>query len=94
MHKDEIDIIFLHSVKKKVLTDATIRLHSKLFEVPQKYIRQDINIRYSPDDLDVAYIYDNKGKQLETIKPVQKVNNSKVKRNVIDYSRIGGSNNV
>ena len=94
MPKDDIDNIFLHSVKRTVLTDATIKLHSKLFEVPQKYIRQEINIRYSPDDLDVAYIFDQYGKLVETIKPVKKTDNSKVKRNTIDYSRIGGNSDV
>jgi len=92
--KDDINIIFLHSIKKKVYNDATIKLHCKLFEVPQKYIRQDVNIRYSPDDLDVAYIFDYQGKLVETIYPVRKTDNSKVKRNVIDYSGIGGNSNV
>jgi len=94
LNKDEINKIFLHSIKRTVYTDATIKLHAKLFEVPQKYIRQEINIRYSPDDLDLAYIFDQHGNLVETICPVKKIDNSKVKRTIIDYSRIGGDNNV
>ena len=56
--KEILDEHFLHRVTRTVNNDATIKLHTKIFEVPQKYIRQKINVRYSPFQLDKAYIYD------------------------------------
>jgi len=65
------------------------------FEVPQKYIGQKINIRYSPVNLDIAYIFDNNNILTNTIYPLKKIDNSKVKRNSLDYTKLnGGSNNV
>lgn len=84
--KEEIDKIFLHIEEKPVAADSTIRLGGKDFEVPQKYIKQRILIKYTPEDLSKAYIYDSKTKELEKIKPVDKIANSKMKRENISYS--------
>lgn len=83
---DILNEMFLHTYERKVATDATINLFSNLYEVPQKYIKQYVTIRISPYDLDVAYIYDANGVKTDTIKPVEKVDNSKIKRNSISYS--------
>ena len=77
---------FLHIEEKLVAQDSTIRLCKKDFEVPQKYIKQRILIKYSPEDLSYAYIYDPKDKALEKIEPVDKIANSKIKRNRPSYS--------
>lgn len=92
----DLDNHFLHRVTRRVNNDATIQLHTKLFEVPQKYIAQKINVRYSPMDLDVAYIFNDRSVLQETIYPLRRVDNSKIKRKSIDYSSFeqGGDTNV
>ena len=89
----ELDNSFLHRVTRKVRNDATIQMHSKYFEVPQKYIGQRINIRYSPICLDEAYIFDINNKITDTVYPLKKIDNSKVKRKNIDYSKMNGDDN-
>ena len=84
--KEEVEKIFLHIEEKPVAADSTIRLGGKDFEVPQKYIKQRILIKYVPEDLSKAYIYDSKTKELEEIKPVDKIANSKIKRKNISYN--------
>ena len=84
--KEEVEKIFLHIEEKPVAADSTIRLGGKDFEVPQKYIKQRILIKYAPEDLSKAYIYDSKTKELEEIKPVDKIANSKIKRKNISYN--------
>ena len=92
---EELDNDFLHRVIRKVNNDATIQLHCNQFEVPSYYMGQKINIRYSPIDLDKAFIFDKDNKIVDTVYPLRRVDNSKVKRNVIDYSKInGGTENV
>lgn len=96
MPVEELENHFLHRVSRKVSSDATIRLSSKHFEVPAKYIGQKINIRYSPIDLDKAFIFDMNNTLIDTIYPLKRVDNSKVRRNSIDYSKmnLGGNDNV
>ena len=86
---------FLHRVTRKVNNDATILLDSKYFEVPQKYIGQRLNIRYLPSSTDKAFIFNQDNVLIDTIYPLKRVDNSKIKRNVIDYSKMnGGDANV
>ncbi len=87
-----IDEYFLHSFERKVATDSTIQIFNKSFEVPSKYMKQKITIKLDPHNLEVAYIYEN-GKKIETIYPVKKVDNSKMKRKSIAFSKMGGLNN-
>lgn len=90
---DEVlDEYFLHSFERKVSTDSTVQIFCKNFEVPSKYMKQKITIKFNPNNLDVAYIYDN-GKKIDTIYPVKKVDNSKIKRKNISYVQMGGINN-
>ena len=84
-----LDEHFLHSFERKVATDSTIQLSCKTFEVPSKYMKQKITVKYDPHNLQIAYIYEN-GKKVETIYPVKKVDNSKVKRKSISYVGMDG----
>ena len=88
--KEQIDIIFLHTVTRKVLNDATIKINTITFEVPQKYIKQNIEVKYPPDNTNVAYIYDANGKLKEEIHPVDKKANSKVKRATLSFENMRG----
>ena len=78
--------MFLHLAEKPVGLDATVRVLGKDFEVPQKYIKQRILIKYSPDDLSCIFIYNSKTKDLEKAYPVDKIANSKIKRKIISYT--------
>lgn len=90
---DEIlDEHFLHSFERKVSTDSTIHLFGKAFEVPSRYMKQKIIVKFEPTNLDVAYIYEN-GKKIETIYPVKKVDNSHIKRNAISFAKMGDDMN-
>lgn len=82
--EDVLDEYFLHSFERKVSADSCIQLFGKTFEVPSKYVKQRIIIKFNPNDLEKAYIYEN-GKNTITIYPVKKVDNSKMKRNNISY---------
>jgi len=83
--QEEVDKMFLHVEEKPVAQDSTIRLEKKDFEVPQKYIKQRIIVKYSPDDLSFVYIYNEKTKELEKAYPVDKIANSKMKRKQVQY---------
>lgn len=85
---DEIlEEYFLHSYERKVATDSTIQLFSKIYEVPSKYMKQRITVKIDPHNLEIAYIYTD-GKKVETIKPVNKIDNSKIKRKSISYTQM------
>lgn len=83
---DEIDKIFLHVEERTVAMDGTVRIAGKDFEVAQKYIKQRILIKYSPNDLSSIYVFNSKENTLEQAYPVDKIANSKVKRQNINYS--------
>nr|WP_040306661.1 Mu transposase C-terminal domain-containing protein [Caloramator australicus] len=78
--KQEIDYLFLYRVTRKVRNDCTIQLQNISFEVPFKYVGERINVRYDPSSLDKAYIFSDDNHILDTIYPVNKIDNSKVKR--------------
>ena len=72
---------FYHRQNRIVRTDSTITLFNKVYEVPAKYIKQHIIVKYNPEDLSELFVYDDKNNKLETIKPVDAIANSNVKRN-------------
>ncbi len=93
--EEELEKHFLHRITRKVNSDSTVSIDKVLYEVPQKYIKQKINIRYSPINPDSVFIFDENNLPLERVYPVKKVDNSKIKRNTIDYTNInGGVSNV
>ena len=95
-NQKELDNIFLYRVTRKVKKDATISLDTINFEVPMAYIGDKINVRYDPSFLDKAFIFSEEGDKKETIYPVDKISNSKVKRkqNVapVDFSHFSADN--
>lgn len=68
----------------KVSIDNVINLEKRQFEVPYIYSKQLIKIRYSYD-LTEVYVVNSDGK-LEEIKLVDKIANSKIKREKVKYS--------
>lgn len=85
--KEELEFHFLHKMSRKVNKDSTICIEKKLFEVPQKYISQKINLKYDPENLSKAFIIDESNKILDEITLLNKIDNSKIKRSKIDYTK-------
>ena len=83
-----LDECFMNRISRKVKNDATLSLQAIQFDAPMQFIRQTVEVRFLPDRLDEAYIYDN-GKHFP-LKQTDKQANSKVKREnwpTVDYSR-------
>lgn len=84
----KLEEIFMHTIKRKVSSDRTISINKKLYEVPYKYILQEIELRYYITKEEEIWIYEN-GERKEKCVSLDKVSNSKVKRKVnIDYSKM------
>jgi len=74
-----------------VTADAIIKLGGTEYEVPQQFIGSKIKIRYLPSDMSELFIFSDGNRLLHTVRPVRKVENSKIKRASIDYSKAGDS---
>jgi len=94
MPDEKIEKCFLNRISRKVRKDATIKIENRFYEVPQIYISQRVNLRYSPDDLSKLYLINEDKEIIKTVYPLKKVDNSKIKRKAIDYSKIGGKKHV
>lgn len=74
-----IDLSFLHTAYPTIRSDAIARIKSREYEVNMKYIGKKIVIKYDPINYENAWIYEN-NKLTEKINIVNKIDNSKVKR--------------
>jgi transposase InsO family protein len=82
-----LDLCFMNRQSRKVRLDSTITLLNTLFDAPIPFIGQSVEVRFLPDRLDDAYIYEAGTKY--PLKLTDKIANSKAKRNnlpTIDYS--------
>ena len=80
----------MNRVQRRVNNDATISIDKTSYDVPMQFIRQKVEVRYLPDDMDSAYIYYENIKY--SIRKTNKVENGKTKRKSplnIDYSKDG-----
>ena len=92
---EQIDESFLHRVQRYVKSDSTISLNTVLYEVPQQFIKRNIIIKYNPENMEELYIYNDKNERIHTIKSVDKISNSKYKRQeTINLYREEQSKNV
>ena len=91
---EQIDECFLHRIERLVKTDSTISFNNIIYEVPQQFIKKRIAIKYNPEDLSQLYIYNDKNERLHTIKGIDKISNSKYKRQEIVNLYRDGDNNV
>ena len=87
---EQLNFHFLHRKECRVYNDATVRLLGNVYEAPQQFIGSKIKVRYLPTDKSELFIYSDDGKLLHAIHLVKKIDNSKIKRTSIDYTRIGG----
>lgn len=92
---EDIDECFLHRVTRQVRSDSTISLNNIIYEVPQQYIKKNIIVKYNPEDTKEIYIYNDENQRKETIKVVDKISNSKYKRQeLVNLYREEENNNV
>ena len=85
-----LDTCFMNRVERRVNNDSTISIDKISYDVPMQFIRQKVEVRYLPDDMDNAYIYYENIKY--SIRKTNKVENGKTKRKNslnIDYSKDG-----
>ena len=66
---EEIEEAFLHRETRNVR-----------YEVPQEYIKKKIIIKFNPSNTNELYIYNDKNERMCSITPINKVDNSKMKR--------------
>ena len=79
---------FMNRIRRKVKNDSTISLLNTQFDAPLHFIRQTVEVRFLPDRLSDAYIFE-KGVRYP-LKLTDKLANSKVKRELfptVDYSK-------
>jgi len=88
-----LDNCFMNRVQRRVNNDSTISIDKISYDVPMQFIRQKVEVRYLPDDMDNAYIYYENIKY--SIRKTNKIENGKTKRKnsfPIDYSKDGVRN--
>jgi transposase InsO family protein len=86
--KQELDYIFLYRVTRKIKNDSTVSISNILFEVPAKYIGEQVQIRYDPSCLDKAYIFNDSGACLDAVYPVDRIANSRIPRGILTKSTL------
>ena len=92
---EEINECFLHKVVRRVKSDSTISLNSIIYEAPQQFVGKYITIKYNPEDMSKLYIYNDKNERLHIVKSVDKISNSKYKRqDIVSFYREENDDNV
>jgi len=84
---------FMNRISRKVRNDSTLSIQNLQFDSPMQFIRQTVEVRFLPDKLSEAYIFDSGNRY--PLKLTDKQANSKVKREVwptVDYSKGDGAN--
>ena len=77
--REWLDECFHNRITRKVNNDATVSINAIKYDVPPQFIRETVEIRFLPDDMDSAYIFCD-----GTHYPVtrtDRVANSRTKRN-------------
>jgi transposase InsO family protein len=54
-----LDECFMNRITRKVKNDASLSLQNMQFDAPMQFIRQTVEVRFLPDRLSEAYIFDN-----------------------------------
>lgn len=84
---EEINQIFLHRVKRKVRTDATVRFNNTFYEVPMGYIGDTVTLVIDPVESSRAWITTDDDEKLMPISILDRKANRSVKRR--QYIKIG-----
>ncbi len=84
---EKLEEAFMHEIERKVNKDRTVNIDNKLYEAPSIYKLQKIKLRYYIKDTEEIWIYENNERK-EKLNKLDKQENSEIKRNFIDYSKI------
>jgi len=81
---------FMHRERRKVRNDATVTINKTQFDCPMHFIGQTVEVRFSPEQLDDAFILFDKKRY--PLRKTNKAENSRTKRITcpIDYNQKGG----
>lgn len=93
--KEWLEECFMNRITRKVNKDSTLSIDSVSYDVPQHFIGTKVEVRYLPDHMEDAYIFYEKKRY--SISKTNRVENGRTKRNnlhAIDYSKVGGNNDV
>jgi hypothetical protein len=71
---------FLHSVTRRATKDAVVSVKKVAFEVPQVYCGQQVEILFTPQDLNHLFLQPPHGGERIRIEPVQLIDNSRIPR--------------
>ena len=80
LNNKQIEESFLFEIERTVSSDNVVMINKEEYEVPYRYSKQKITLRYSSD---LSKVYVVKGNELEEIKILNKHDNSHIKREVV-----------
>jgi hypothetical protein len=83
-----LDECFMNRERRKVKNDSTLSLLNVQFDAPMQFIRHTVEVRFLPDRLSEAYIFE--GGARYPLKLTDKQANSRAKRQngpTVDYSK-------
>ena len=88
-----LDECFMNRIRRKVRNDSTLSFLNTQFDAPMHFMRQTVEVRFLPDRLPEAYIFENGARY--PLKVTDRQANSRAKREnwpTVDYSKEGGIN--
>lgn len=72
MRISELDELFYHREKRKVIKDGTVKWNGQIYEVPYRYVHQTIILVVDPHINIALYIESEKGERLEAVTMLDK----------------------
>ena len=87
--EDRLETAFLLEYERRVSADNVVMIDEIEYEVPYRYSKQKITLRYAPD-LSKIYVVDKHTGELTPIKLLNKKENSRIKREKVKLT--GGNN--
>ena len=82
---EQIEKSFLLEYERRVSPDSVVKINNVEYEVPYRYAKQRIKLRYSPDLSDI-YVVDSHSGELEKIEILKKNDNARIKRETYQFS--------
>jgi len=76
---DDVQALFWNRAERKVHSDCTVSLDKRLYEAPQVYAGQKLDIRFDPDNPEKVFAF-KEGKPLFQLNPVNQAANAHAKR--------------
>lgn len=86
--KNKLDEMFMYTETRKVSNDRTISFNNKLYEVPYKYVKTDIEIRYYVDNPEEIWIYVDEEKKEKCTLLDKEANSKVIRKNNINYEKL------